>query len=135
MTNKGYVLEEYNDKAKVRFIRESACGGNCGNCGGCSEKVIEIIVDNKCGAKKGDIVEVESSTFGIITAAFVLYIIPLIVLMLSYFVFTELFNDKAGVIFGILFFFLSFIPAKIYNNNYKNDTRIIRILKKERYMK
>ena len=100
MTNKGYVLEEYNEKAKVRFVRESACGGNCGNCGGCSEKVIEMIVENKCGAKKGDIVEVESSTFGVITAAFVLYIVPLIILVVSYYIFTKMFNEKTGIILG-----------------------------------
>lgn len=38
MENIGYVAEIKDGIAKIKIIRESACGSNCQSCGGCSLK-------------------------------------------------------------------------------------------------
>lgn len=40
MKQYGYVTEVYNDKVKVRVVRESSCGGNCVSCKGCPAEAV-----------------------------------------------------------------------------------------------
>lgn len=76
---------------EVKVRRTSACAGahNCGSCDHCSmmENAPEIVVvaRNEKGAREGDTVVVESATSSVLGAAAVLYIVPLALFFLGYF--------------------------------------------------
>lgn len=82
------VKKTYPDgRADVLCIRESACSGDCHKCSGCgaAKEAVIITADNPIGAKTGDFVKVVSATAPVLKAAVVLYIIPLILFFLGYY--------------------------------------------------
>lgn len=128
MKNTGLVTEICDDKIKVRFIKESACGGNCASCGACNSKPVEILIKNTLGAKCGDKVEVESDTGKILFSAFLLYIVPLIILISVYLIANMFAKEIYSIILSVIAFFLSFLGIRNYGKKFKNETTLIRIL-------
>lgn len=107
-----------NGFAKVKVRRSSACAGahNCGSCDHCSmmENAPEVIVDaiNSCGASVGDTVTVESSTAGVLGAAVLLYLSPVILFFVGYFVGQALNQHESGsILFGGIGFLLGILAA------------------------
>lgn len=74
-------------RADVIHVRESACSGDCHKCSGCgaAKEAVIFTADNPIGASPGDLVKVESSTAPVLKAAAVLYILPLILFFLGYY--------------------------------------------------
>lgn len=72
--------------ARVMYIRESACSGDCHKCSGCgaAKESVVVTADNPIGAGPGDLVRMESETGPVLRAAAVLYIVPLILFFLGY---------------------------------------------------
>lgn len=82
------VKEVYpNGTAQVIHVRESACSGDCHKCSGCGAAKEAVIFDaqNLIGAKRGDLVKVESDTGTVLKAAVVLYVLPLVLFFLGYY--------------------------------------------------
>lgn len=73
--------------ASVVHIRESACSGDCHKCSGCgaAKEAVIFTADNPVGARVGDLVKVESSTAPVLKAAVVLYVLPLVLFFLGYY--------------------------------------------------
>ena len=73
--------------AAVIHIRESACSGDCHKCSGCgaAKETVIFTADNSLGAAPGDLVKVESSTAPVLKAAVVLYVLPLVLFFLGYY--------------------------------------------------
>ena len=73
--------------AAVIHVRESACSGDCHKCSGCGAAKESVIftADNPIGAAPGDLVKVESSTAPVLKAAVVLYVLPLVLFFLGYY--------------------------------------------------
>lgn len=73
--------------ASVIHVRESACSGDCHKCSGCgaAKEAVIFTADNTIGAVPGDLVRVESSTAPVLKAAVVLYVLPLILFFLGYY--------------------------------------------------
>lgn len=73
--------------AAVIHVRESACSGDCHKCSGCgaAKEAVIFTADNPIGAVPGDLVKVESSTAPVLKAAAVLYVLPLILFFLGYY--------------------------------------------------
>ena len=73
--------------AAVIHIRESACSGDCHQCSGCgaAKEAVIFTADNPIGAAPGDLVKVESSTAPVLKAAVVLYVLPLVLFFLGYY--------------------------------------------------
>ena len=81
------VKEVYdNGTAQVYRIRESACSGDCHKCSGCgaAKETVVFTAENPIGAGPGDLVRVESETAPVLKAAAVLYVLPLILFFLGY---------------------------------------------------
>ena len=81
------VKETYDDgTALVIHVRESACSGDCHKCSGCgaAKEAVLFSADNPIGARRGDLVKVESDTGTVLKAAVVLYVIPLVLFFLGY---------------------------------------------------
>ena len=82
-----YVREVYPDgTARVVHRRQSACSGDCHKCSGCgaAKETVLFTADNPIGAAVGDFVKVESSTAPVLKAAMVLYVLPLVLFFLGY---------------------------------------------------
>lgn len=65
--------------AQVLHIRQSACSGDCHKCSGCGavQQQMFLTARNPIGAQVGDIVVVETKSAPVLTAALMLYILPL----------------------------------------------------------
>lgn len=114
MTSTGFVKELDGNMATVRFIRESACGGNCASCSGCKSKPVDVILINTLSLEVGDKVEIESDSNKILKSAFVLYILPLIVFFSAYILLNGCFGEVIGILAGFFGFFLSFVAVRKY---------------------
>lgn len=75
---------------EVKVRRTSACASahNCGSCDHCSmmENAPEIVVvaQDEMGAGPGDAVTVETATAGVLSAALLLYLAPLVLFFAGY---------------------------------------------------
>lgn len=100
------VKETFPDgTATVLLVRESACSGDCHKCSGCgaAKETMIFTAQNQIGAGRGDLVKVESATGPVMKAATVLYVIPLVLFFLGYYL-----GDLAGG-FGTLVSCLGFV--------------------------
>jgi len=72
--------------ARVMYIRESACSGDCHKCSGCgaAKETILFTAQNPIGAKPGELVVVESASGPVLKAAAVLYMLPLVLFIAAY---------------------------------------------------
>jgi len=82
------VRQTYSDgTAQVVHVRESACSGDCHKCSGCgaAKESVLFSADNPLEAAVGDLVRVESESAPVLKAATVLYMIPLGLFFLGYY--------------------------------------------------
>ena len=110
------VKETYdNGMAKVLLVRESACSGDCHKCSGCGAAKETMVFEaaNAIGAKRGDLVKVESATGPVMKAAVVLYVIPLVLFFLGYYLGTL--PGSFGALGGCLGFVLGVAIVIVYD--------------------
>ena len=110
--------------ATVIHIRESACSGDCHKCSGCgaAKEAVVFTADNPIGAKRGDLVKVESSTAPVLKAAVVLYVLPLVLFFLGYWLGTL--PGTFGTIGGVLGFMLGVVIVIVYDRLVVNKSNI-----------
>ena len=110
------VKKTFDDgTAQVIHIRESACSGDCHKCSGCgaAKEAVVFTADNRIGAKTGDVVKVVSETAPVLKAAVVLYLIPLILFFLGYYLGTL--PGNFGALGGGLGFVLGVAIVVVYD--------------------
>ena len=92
--------------AEVLLVRESACSGDCHKCSGCgaAKETMIFTAKNAIHASPGDIVKVESATGPVMKAATVLYVLPLVLFFLGYYLGTM--PGSFGALGGCLGFVL-----------------------------
>ena len=110
--------------ATVIHVRESACSGDCHKCSGCgaAKEAVVFTADNPIGAKRGDMVKVESSTAPVLKAAVVLYVLPLVLFFLGYWLGTL--PGTFGTIGGVLGFMLGVVIVIVYDRLVVNKANI-----------
>ena len=100
--------------AQVAVIRESACSGDCHKCSGCGAVKQTMLCEavNAIGAKPGDLVTIQSESGPILAGAAVLYMVPLALFFLGYFL-----GNMAGLgpLAGCGGFVLGFLLAALYD--------------------
>ena len=104
-----------NGTATVLLVRESACSGDCHKCSGCGAAKETMLFEaaNPIGARRGDIVKVESATGPVMKAAVVLYVIPLVLFFLGYYLGTL--PGNFGALSGCLGFALGVAIVVVYD--------------------
>ncbi|MDK2798687.1 MAG: sigma-E factor negative regulatory protein RseC [Clostridiales bacterium] len=113
LTQIGVVISIKNDTAMVQIKRTSACGGKCETCGGCEVSSQKVEAYNTVGAKVGQVVRLDMKDTQVLFAAFMVYIVPLIMLFIGYAIGYSLFiNEIVGVISGLLLLVASFLVIK-----------------------
>ncbi len=76
-----------NHLAEVVVTRASACGSNCGSCESCIfQSELKAIAKNKINARPGQKVLIESKNTAVFSAALMVYIMPLVLFLIGYFV-------------------------------------------------
>lgn len=81
------VREARSDGTATVFLqRESACSGDCHKCSGCGAAKETIVLDalNPIGARRGDLVVIESGTGLVMKAVGVFYVLPLVLFFVGY---------------------------------------------------
>ena len=81
------VRETFDDgTALVMHVRESACSGDCHKCSGCgaAKETILLKASNPIGAKRGDLVKLESASGPVLKAAAILYMMPMLLFFAGY---------------------------------------------------
>jgi sigma-E factor negative regulatory protein RseC len=87
MTQTAYVTRIIDEnQAEVLVQRGSACVGSCDSCGGaCAVKDrLYVKADNLVHAAEGDRVTISSRSSSILSAAALIYLLPLVTLFLAY---------------------------------------------------
>ena len=88
MEQQAQVIRIVSDAtARVAVKRKSACSGDCHTCHGCPhpDEIVMVDADNPVGAQKGDTVIVRSDTGRVLKLAAMLYLMPLVLFFLGYF--------------------------------------------------
>lgn len=113
-----------NGTATVIHLRESACSGDCHKCSGCgaAKEAVVFTADNPIGAKTGELVKVESSTAPVLKAAVVLYVLPLVLFFLGYWLGTL--PGAFGALGGVLGFVLGVVIVVAYDRLVVNKANI-----------
>ena len=110
------VKETFDDgTALVVHVRESACSGDCHKCSGCgaAKETILLKAKNPIGARRGDLVKLESATGPVLKAAAVMYMMPMLLFFTGYFLGDTLW--QRGALVGCLFFAVSIALAVLYD--------------------
>lgn len=133
MKKKGIVVSAEGNNAHIRIQRESACGGICASCASSCAKETVVTAFNKAGASVGDYVELEMESSRVIGAAVLVYVIPLLMLVLGYFIVYSVSNSESwGICAGFILMAASYvIVAKIAKKNTnKYSLRVEKVINK-----
>lgn len=86
MREEGVVRKETDGICEVIVRRKTACGDNCASCkGACKMNFQSVTAKNAVGAKAGDIVVIEMDSKKVLFSAFLVYIMPLLVFVISFY--------------------------------------------------
>lgn len=109
------VSREENGNARVVLVRQSACSGDCHKCSGCGaqEQTLFLTARNPIDAPVGALVVIESETAPVLAGAAVLYMMPLGLFFLGYFLGDALW--QRGGLCGVLAFGLGIVGAVVYD--------------------
>ena len=132
MTGNGIVSAVKGDMAMVVISKSSACGHDCSSCGACSNPGYEICVVNKAGACVGDKVLIETKTSVVLLASFLLYILPVFILITAAVLCEEYSLGLFGVLVFLLLGFLWFVIIKLTNKKLRIKNTIVKIIEKSK---
>ena len=111
-----------NAMAEVVVTRSTACGSNCGSCESCIfQSELKTVAKNSIDAKPGQRVVIESRTSKVISAAFWVYIIPLVFFILG-FAAASLLGASEGICILSSFLFLIVGAAALVRYQRKQDS-------------
>ena len=132
MKQYGRVVDIDGNIAKVECERQSACAA-CENSANCVEKCKKVYASasNEIKAEVGDMVEIETDTGRVILYSFVVFVVPVIMAVLSYFCADRLFGENIAVaVTFIVLVFSLILFAFVLNRRQKGRTvsRIVKIL-------
>ncbi|SKC70078.1 SoxR reducing system RseC family protein [Maledivibacter halophilus] len=134
MNREGKVTAINGDNATVVLMKHSACG-DCGACQMGKENMnITIEALNTVGAKVGNNVVVDMESQDVLTAAFIVYGIPLIMLIIGVaggnFLFKQLIGIEGNVelfsfITGLVLMIISFLFIKSNEDKFKESKKYL----------
>lgn len=139
MDQKGQIIEIIDDRtALFKMQRMSACA-SCGKCIGSSSsesQEIMVEVDNKIGAKVGDMVEVNMENMNVLGAIGIVYGIPLLALILgtvgSYFLLKNQLDKNILEILsfaiGLVFTAISYIIIRTKDSKFRESRKYMPIV-------
>lgn len=140
MRERALVIENKGNEAKVEILRSSACD-HCGACSiGTEKKPLFVWAKNSARAKAGQVVEVEMQAATMLSAAFIVYVIPLVTFLAGIALGYTGANALAikdvetfALFSGLIFMGISFLGIHIYSKKAEKTRKyfsdIVSILK------
>lgn len=115
-----------NGMAEVVVSRGTACGSNCGNCESCAfQNELKAFAKNTINAKQGEKVVIETLSSRIFSAAFLLYIVPIIMLFIGYAVAAHYnLNEGLSILVSFGFFAVAVALVVVYQRISKKKNPI-----------
>ncbi len=128
MLTHGVVLEVKDRVAKVEVKGRPACK-KCGACRMGKDDKIITEVGNNVGAHPGDTVQIKINTPSLLKAAFVIYIVPVIGLMLSVIIGEKITSSQTliavlGMVGFCFFFTIVYLLNKWYDRKIKEHGKL-----------
>lgn len=126
------------DKAEVQVRRPSACGHDCKSCGGCGPDTMTQVTataENEPGARPGDTVRIESESHKVLGLAAVLYLLPIVLLFVGYFIASGPMGrgEGASLAIGLGFMIVGFVVNWLVDRRLRAKRavrfRIVEVLK------
>lgn len=114
MNKQGIVESIKGNEVTVRITRDSSCGENCAMCNACPGKNMLVTLNTDIPLSVNDKVSLQTNSKLILWWAFAVYILPIILLILGYAIFTL----YIGVLFMIISFIILFFTDKKINKNH-----------------
>ena len=102
--------------AEISVPRKSACGHDCEECAGCgmTGAAIRAKARNEIGAAPGEKVVVESSTQKLLGVVLLVYMLPVVLFLLGYFL-SEGLSENWRYAIAIAAAVISLIPCVLYD--------------------
>ena len=106
----GSVVKRLDDhKILVEIIRTSACGGNCHSCGSCTGNQSQIMARCTEPVEVGDRVTIEMSSNRYFLLSFLVFLLPLMVIVESYLLLHRWIGESASSLGAVLIGVISFL--------------------------
>ena len=101
---------------EISVPRKSACGHDCEECAGCgmTGAAIHARARDQVGVKPGQKVVVESSTKKLLGVVMLVYVLPVILFLLGYFL-SEGLAESVRYVIAIVAAAVAFIPCVLYD--------------------
>ncbi len=125
MEEEGKVIEVVGKKAKIEFQPLQECK-SCHVCNKTSTGLMVMEVDNSIGAKVDDLVVISIPASRTIWQTAVLFLVPIVCLTIGV-LFGERWNEMIGMLFGVVFFVVSFGLSYLIMSKRKFVSRIVHI--------
>ena len=127
MTEVGSVVS-VNDDAAVVAMRMSGACKKCGLCMSSSDgKDVLLLARNEAGAKIGDSVEIEISSGRVLMAAFVVYLVPVVMTVVGFLVGSAVSggSEESGlpIVLAVVFLVVSFLAVWLYDLRVRKGER------------
>lgn len=94
----GKVVDVQGSTLTIIIKRSSMCGENCASCGACAQKNFKITCENTIGAELHDSVILETADSFVLRSAFLVYILPVFLMVAAYLALDKILLNKAFVI-------------------------------------
>lgn len=115
MEEEGLIVEVQGKMAKVQIQRSSACG-HCHACELGTNGMMIAEVQNPVNARVGEKVKIEIAPSSLLQAAFMVYIVPIIGLVVGYLIGSTITHSESiGICSGVAMLLLSFFILYWYD--------------------
>ena len=121
MKSSGKVTEVNGNKIKVKMFKESSCA-HCSGCGDASKLTRELDLFYNGEVEIGDIVTFELEDAKMLKIGFIVYILPIIMMLIGFVISSKMGNsEKTSVFISFGFLIISFICLHIYDKYFVKE--------------
>jgi sigma-E factor negative regulatory protein RseC len=135
MRETGVIVSEEQNRATIQLAKGDKCK-SCNICTTTEPNRMQLQAINKIDAGVGDTVEVEVPPGRVIGSSFLIFIVPIILMIVGYFVGNSFFGpasgngEGAGIIGSILGFLFSLILLKLIDSQIGQKTEMAFVINK-----
>lgn len=132
MISSGKVTEINGNKVKLKMYRESSCA-HCSGCGDASKLSRELELEIKQKVEIGDIVTFELEDGKMLKIGFLVYIVPILMMILGFYISTRLgYPEKIGALISFLSLVIAFLIVHLIDKFLVKEKVQMNVLKVEK---
>lgn len=121
MKSNGKVIGINGNKIKLKMFKESSCA-HCSGCGDANKLARELELTYNGDVQMGDIVTFELEDSKMLKIGFLVYVLPILMMILGYFISNKMGNtEKASVFTSFGFLIVSFVCLHIYDKYFVKE--------------